>query len=203
MTKSAIFEKLRRELQVDITSEIQVVYILVEIRKAIEQAGEQVKYYALDFYCSWALHTKMDRAGAVKILKRFDRAHPLLVQNVAFEDLPRELQNEIHETTGLEKFHDQMEEFLNSNNLPARIVADPDAWVRFIGLYGHVIDDCALVGAPIKLESLKHVSVHLHLATKTLETEYGSYVVFRIRWTCHGKDGRCGHHDVYFTERER
>jgi len=97
MTKSVILEKLRRELQVGITSESQVVYILVEIRKAIEQAGEQMKYCALDFYCSWALHTKMDRAGAVKILKRF-RCQPTTVSALTISNASRQL-GQIREST--------------------------------------------------------------------------------------------------------
>lgn len=194
MTQSAIFEKLRRELELDITTERQVVYILVEIRKAIEQAGEQKNYFALDFYCSWALHTKMDRAGAVRILKRFDQAHPLLVQN---KELPPELRKEIHQTTKLQKFEDEMEQFLNANGLPTAIVDDPNAWVKFLRLYAHVIDDCALVlaGERTKLHSLDHISVHLQMAIRPLECEK----LFRIRWTCHGKDGQCGDHDVYFS----
>lgn len=49
-----------------------------EIRKAIEQAGEQQQYFALDFYCSFALHMRKSRAGAKRILGRFDRAYPIL-----------------------------------------------------------------------------------------------------------------------------
>ena len=144
MSQSAILEKLRRALQEEVITEGQVVYILVEIRKAIEQAGEQSEYYALDFYCSWALHTKMDKAGAVRILKRFDEAYPLLVQNVPFEELPHELQDEIHQTIGLRKFRDQMRQFLRSNDLPIRIISG-DAWSKFARLYGLVIDECSLV----------------------------------------------------------
>jgi hypothetical protein len=194
MTQPAIMDKLRRELELDITTERQVVYILVEIRKAIEQAGEQKNYFALDFYCSWALHTKMDRAGAIRILKRFDQAHPLLVQKKA---LPPELRKEIHETTKLKKFEDEMEQFLKANGLPTGIVDDANSWVKFLRLYAHVIDDCALVvsGERTKLRSLDHISVHLQMALKKLEGE----TVFRIRWTCHGKDGQRGSHDVYFT----
>jgi hypothetical protein len=89
MSQSTIFSKLERELQLDITTERQVVYILVEIRKAIEQAGELAKYFALDFYCSFALHTRMSRAGARRILERFDRAYPILVQK---QKLPRDFE---------------------------------------------------------------------------------------------------------------
>ena len=80
MTQSSILEKLQRALQQDLREECQVVYILVEIRKFIEQAGDLDNYHALDFHCSLALHTTVTRVGARRILERFNRAYPMLVK---------------------------------------------------------------------------------------------------------------------------
>jgi hypothetical protein len=52
MSRNSILDKLRGELEQEVTAERRVVYILVEIRKAIEQAGDLENYFALDFYCS-------------------------------------------------------------------------------------------------------------------------------------------------------
>jgi hypothetical protein len=195
MSQSVILSKLQRELQLDITTERQVVYILVEIRKAIEQARELAKYFALDFYCSFALHTKMDRAGAKRILERFDKAYPILAQK---QKLPPNLRNEIQQTIKLDKFRREMKAFLTSNDLPLGLVEDSDVWVDFIRLYANVIDECALVLKAGNLQAIDRVSVHLEMATKTLDTEFGEEALFRIRWTSHGKDGLSGSHDVYF-----
>jgi hypothetical protein len=197
MSRNSILEKLGRELQRDITTERQVVYVLVEIRKAIEQAGDWEKYYALDFYCSFALHTRMYKVGARRILGRFDKAYPLWIGN---KEVPRDLQNEIDQTTKLERFHDEMKAFVTVNDLPTRLFEEPDAWVRFIHLYGNIIDECELVlkGDRIKLQFIDRVVVHLETTTQALQTEFGNPVLFRICWTCHGKDGKCADHYVIF-----
>src|SRR5271156_2925626 len=118
MGRPSILDKLDQALRQDISTEGQVVYILVEIRKLIEQDRELREYFALDFYCSFALHTVMDREGARRILERFDRAHPLLVSN---QPLPTELKKEIQDTTKLAKFREQLEAFITSNGLPDKL----------------------------------------------------------------------------------
>jgi hypothetical protein len=60
MARHAIIEKLDIELSQQITSERQVVYILVEIRKLMERNNDTEKCFALNFYCDWAMHTKLD-----------------------------------------------------------------------------------------------------------------------------------------------
>ena len=100
MAQSVIVEKLRRELEHEITTERQVVYLLAEIRKLLELRRERKKYFALNFYCCWALHTKMDRQGAQRILKRFDKAHAAAVTTGQpnLIGVPTSLQRELQET---------------------------------------------------------------------------------------------------------
>ena len=99
---------------IELTEECQVVYILAEIRKFIEAAEELDDYYALDFHCSLALHTSMTRTGARRILERFEKAYPLLING---EELPLQLREEIEETVALRKFRDQLKQFLDKNRL--------------------------------------------------------------------------------------
>ena len=160
MTESTILSKLRHELNQEITTERQVVYILVEIRKAIELSGKRERYFALDFYCSWALHTQMSRAGAKKILERFDQAYPIIVRR---QRLPDDLKREIDQTIKLRLFRDELRDFLASMELPDPLTVGEDKWPRFLYLYGQVIDHCALVleGKHANLASIDRVSVHL------------------------------------------
>jgi hypothetical protein len=197
MSHNSILKKLQDELQLDVTTERQVVYILAEIRKAVEQAGELEKYRALDFYCSFALHTRMSRIGAKRILERFDKAHPLLVKD---QELPQELQQEIDRTIKFKRFQDELKAFLTVNGLPVRLLTDSDAWPRFIHLYGNIIDECELVlrADGVHLQYLDRVVVHLETAPKVHESEYGNQLLFRICWRCYGKDGTCGDHFVLF-----
>jgi hypothetical protein len=55
MTRTAILKKLELELQEDITTERQANYILTEVRKLLEHLGNPSEFYALDFYCWFAL----------------------------------------------------------------------------------------------------------------------------------------------------
>src|SRR5690349_20466399 len=71
--EQAMVRKLRNELQQEITTERQVVYILVELRKLMELANDGAAFFALKFFCDWAVHTELDQQGAARIVKRFDK----------------------------------------------------------------------------------------------------------------------------------
>jgi hypothetical protein len=68
-----ILSKLDTELQQEITSERQIVYILVETRKLLEDLPETDGFETLDFYCNWAVHRQMDRASAKALVRRVDQ----------------------------------------------------------------------------------------------------------------------------------
>lgn len=197
MPRTAITQKLEVELQEDITTERQVVYILTEIRKLLEHLGNPSEFYALDFYCSFALHVKMTRSGARRILERFDKAYPILVKD---EQLPAMLMAEIDRTIALRTFERQLEGLLKENELPLRLFTEPDAWPKFVKLYASVIHDCELVleGSDSKLQHISHVVVRLEEASQILETPFGNQALFRLRWICHGKDGKSGELYVIF-----
>jgi hypothetical protein len=184
-------EKLRRELGREITTESQVVYILAEIRKMLEKTNDGTDYFALEFYCSFALHTKMSKAGAKRILERFDKAHPFLVRK---EEIPRDLRGEIDETIHLRTFERQLKQFLKTNELPTRLFTEGNEWLRFIQLYGGVIDEGELLveGDGVQLEHIDRAVVRLQVASEPI----GNGVPFRLRWICHGKNGGQGEHFV-------
>jgi hypothetical protein len=198
MAPPTILAKLKRELNRDLTEESQVVYILAEICKLIESAKELEDYFALDFHCSLALHTTMSKAGARQILERFETAYPLLIRG---EELPTELRKEIEETVALKKFRDQLKQFLDKNGLlPARMFpGTPDPWVKFIYLYANVVDECELQLKGDRRALLDRITIHLKTPTQELGPEWGGRVLFALCWTCHGKDGGTGDHDVYFS----
>ncbi len=78
MARPAIIEKLDRELHEPVTTERQVVYILVELRKLMERNGDTGKYFALNFSCDWGVHTKLDRTGAARIVRHFNKYQELI-----------------------------------------------------------------------------------------------------------------------------
>jgi hypothetical protein len=195
MTRPSILKKLDQILRLNIEAESQVVYILAEVRKTIEQNKQLGDYFALHFYCSFALHTVMDRAGAQRILQRFDAAHPILVKK---QELPRKLDREIAETIHLRKFRAQLKNFIAAHGLPDRLFADPDAWVRFLHLYGGVIDECTLTLRDdfLPLKNIDRVVLGIEQTTAPVEG-FADQLIFVLRWTCHGKDGVCSHYESF------
>jgi hypothetical protein len=75
LMERAIAYKLTQELGQEIDSERQVVYILVELRKLLEQQrlDKDERYQSLMFCCNWAAHSKMSRSAANEITLLFDR----------------------------------------------------------------------------------------------------------------------------------
>src|SRR5260370_38281246 len=86
MSQHAIEKKLNRECKEPIATERQVVYILAEIRKLLELENAKDRYPALNFYCNWALHSRISKsAEAQRIVEIFDRAERFFTQ---MEDTP-------------------------------------------------------------------------------------------------------------------
>jgi hypothetical protein len=188
MGRSAIEEKLNRQLSSKAPlTETRVVYILVETRKLLELQGELSKYPALRFYCDWALHTNMDRAGAQRILRLFDRAHPVLC---AGQTLPQHLDREITETTNLRLFKRDFEKFLKDYNLPKEILTA--RWTKFLHSYAAVIEDCPLTVKGNNLTNIKSVTLTKEEAKRKLKAGDRRFLMYRICWTCCGLDGTSG-----------
>jgi len=198
MAELAILRKLRQELAQEISTEGQVVYILVEIRKLIERTDESRQYETLYFYCSWAVHTQMTKAVANDMLEKFDEAHPLL-KGRGLDELPREMSKGIQEMTAMRRFQKQLRDFLRKYALDLRIVEDQ--WTAFLRVYASIIEDCPLTvkGESKKLPNVKKVVVCVDDAREQIHEGGEKYLLYRLRWTCHGKDDSLGTIETYFT----
>jgi len=188
MAREVIIEKLTNELQVEITTERQVVYILVEIRKYLEREKLKDQYKALNFFCSWAVHARLKGEGGQRILRRFDDLHEqLLAHDLDFEKLPQEFRNEIGRTMNLSKFHDDLLGFLSREDvdLPTAWVSDKVKWFQFVNLYSEIIEDCPLVLAEDNVSELKYVrdiTVRKIRPLPDIQTRDDQIVVFATSW---------------------
>jgi hypothetical protein len=72
MQRDTIIEKLNRALSEPITTEAQVVYILVLVRKLLGPTTKTDKYERLRFSCDWTVHTELNGPAARRIVKLFD-----------------------------------------------------------------------------------------------------------------------------------
>jgi hypothetical protein len=76
-----IVSKLSIELSQPITTERQVVYVLVQLRKLLDGRPEKAKpsYDSLRLYCNWVVHTSLINKTAQRIVKEADALYPRLV----------------------------------------------------------------------------------------------------------------------------
>jgi hypothetical protein len=70
--KPDIISKLNIELDHEIVSERQVVYVLVEARKLLEQQDTLKKFRAFKLCSDWAVHPKLTGTDSQMILRHFD-----------------------------------------------------------------------------------------------------------------------------------
>ena len=169
-----------------------MVYILVETRKLLELQGELKKYPALRFHCDWALHIRLDRGEAERILRLFDQAHPLLCSN---QKPSHGLKQQITEITNLRLFERDFDQFLTDYSLPKDVLYN--RWTKFLHSYAAVIEDCPLTVKGNNLTNIKSVTLTKEDAKRKIAAGDERILMYRIRWTCLGVDGKSGRWESY------
>jgi hypothetical protein len=135
-----IARKLTDEFAQQITSERQVVYVLVELRKLLEKKETLDKYRALKLCCDWAAHPKLSWASAQAITRLFDQyevKYRREVVGVIQADMP-----ELVEFCEHTRFRAQFIEACESSGIPANAPKDDDWWRLFLTHYSEVVRDC-------------------------------------------------------------
>jgi hypothetical protein len=170
--KRDIITKLKAELDKEINSEPQVVYILVEIRKLLEQNKAKDQYAALNFHCNWVVHVQLDKSAfATKIVRFFDEIHetsPDPIQHI--HDVWTE---ELSDVLGIDAFRRDLQTFLHEHGLPTDLCGDTAKWREFMNQYSEIIADCPLV-----INGTKHIE--RVIVTKADSDDPG--VLFRLFW---------------------
>jgi len=193
-----IIEKLKEQIESGITTEVQVVYLVAGIRKLIERDEAQEDFPLLRFHCDWALHSRMDRAGARRLLKIFDEAHLNFKNSLEWSDLPKPVQHDLDEIAKMRGFEREFEKFLDEYGLPQLTREHRDGWVRFLRLYAKVVEDIPLcVDAENgkkadEIRSISRVTMHLDDAKETVKAAGFEDFFYRMRWTLQDKDGESG-----------
>lgn len=133
-----ILSKLQLELTQDVTSERQVVYILVQIRKLIDNDNHAKDLEALRLHCDWVVHPKLDRKGARQLLGKLNDRYTTVLKTNPNADL-----QELSKRLGLRAFQAEFQEFLRRYCLDGSF-CDTDWWFAFLYHYSRVIQDCPL-----------------------------------------------------------
>jgi len=135
--KDEIVSKIQRVLDRRITNEMQVVYLLVEMRKLTE--CEAYRDPVLKMFCNWIVHPGLEKRaeGSTLILREFDDLMTRLFERK--ESLPQ------FEHTSFGAFREALGRFFESFGLTAKFIKDLDQWKRFFGLYSSIVADCPIV----------------------------------------------------------
>ena len=138
--KSDIIEKIRGLLTtLPISDEPRTVYLLAQVRKVFEHDRPlRQALPTLQFYCNWALHTKLDRLSAEMFLNAVDPVLTLV------GDHTYEAQQMLDALLTLNAFRAELRLFLTHNGLEASISDNDEYWRTFVQTYSRVVEDCEI-----------------------------------------------------------
>lgn len=184
-----ILEKLEKQLNKGIDTEAEASYLLIEIRKFLEQQGLRGHFEYLKFYCDWIAHPGLEGSMAQKVLKQFDEANVHLKTDIEMDQLPHGLGREIERLSKFRYFHEELSKFLADNKLPAMTAKRHDGWAHFFHLYTKIIEDCPLVmSGKNTTATINNVTVKFEFAKELLHGE----LPYKIRWIVQDKKGLTG-----------
>lgn len=143
------------------------------------------KHFALNFYCHWAVHTKLDRSGAARIVKRFDKYQErtelsLSTPEGTVPEADLGVLNEVESTVKLERFRSQLAAYLERNDLPNHVAKDDGQWANFLSYCFHVIEDCPLI-CRAKLQHVGEVAVGVIETHTGADAQRAGYSV-KVAW---------------------
>jgi hypothetical protein len=174
--------KLQVELAERITTERQVVYILVELRKLLELGNDSKRFPVLNFFCDWAVHVLLTYEGARRLVRRFNR-----VQMIDYEAkwngrerlADEHLDHEFDETLNLRKFREELAACLTAYDFDYRIGTDRLKWREFIVQYAKVVEACPLRCRDSDMEYVDEVILTFIDLHDVNPDEYS----FAVRWS--------------------
>ena len=137
-----IISKLNAEFEQDITTERQVVYLLVEARKLLENGQRLKRFPALSLCMDWAVHPALDRKPALAILSHFDVYEAEFRKSgVTMKEFDLKPLNEF---LALSSFRAEFIASLAEQGVDTTALESDEYWRCFIQHYMGVIQDCPL-----------------------------------------------------------
>jgi hypothetical protein len=181
-----IAHKLSVELEQPVTSERQVVYILVEFRKLLEKKGllKEERFRALRFCCDWTVHSKLDRDTAKIITELFDRYETMYRKEpigVSQAGIP-----ELVEFCGHSLFRQQFIAACQAVDIASATISDDNWWRGFLAQFSEVIRDCPIEAKPRGTTYVKRVTASA-IDPKTIGIFNKEFAIFWM-WECRDRD---------------
>ena len=181
-----IAHKLSQELAQSITSERQVVYILVELRKLLEKKGllKEERFRALRFCCDWTVHSKLDRDTAKTITELFDRYETMYRQEpigVGQSGIP-----ELVEFCEHSRFRQQFITACQMVDIATATICNDDWWRGFLAQFSEVVRDCPIEAKPRGTTYVKRVTASA-IDPQSIGIFNKQFAIFWM-WECRDRD---------------
>jgi len=178
MGQTRLEEKLQEELisAAELT-EARLVYMLVCVRKLMEIGGTQ--YPSLRFHCDWALHSRLDRKEAVRVIKLFDDLEDALA-NEDSHGIER-ARRAVDSIVNVQNFRNELGEFLTDHQMPNSVCILAENWIRFLDVYMRIISDVPLEFNSTPIRHIRKVVVK-HIKETEVPDPFSQFV-FGLEWT--------------------
>jgi hypothetical protein len=180
--RSAILQKLGIHMNEPPSGERDIVYAIVGIRKMLEHDAQNKQFETLGFFCDWAVHTRLDRSGARRILtlldQRLGRFNPVHPESIDPDGV-------IHKILSFDLFREQLLEFLRKNDLPTMWAEDEFVWKKFVVLYGEVVRDVPLsmTRSGCKFRYLREVVIAACKPSEAVVKANPNETFYGFKWT--------------------
>ena len=183
--KDELVRKIWGTLAGNITSESQLVYFLVEVRKLMDRDGYEDP--ALRSFSNWVVHTELGKRGdgTTELLEEFDEAIRLSVEGNSG------LVSRVHQ--GFDNFCERLRIFLDTYALPTELTDDFNLWFNFARLYAGVVSDC-----PIKFKASKTELKYIAEIELRCREEQDDDTFSSLEWKVTLKTGEVQRHTIAF-----
>jgi len=126
-----------------LTEECQCVYLMVEIRKYLDQLEDGgVNFRLLRFYCDWTVHTRKDR--------HLEHIAPIIGE--MYTNAKREIQDPHKLASGsatkliyFSALRSEMNAFLESIWIQSQLTSENDAWIAYVKLMASILADQPII----------------------------------------------------------
>ncbi len=152
--KDELLEKIQHVLDRPIRNEMQVVYLLVELRKLQDRA--KYKNPVLRTFSNWVVHTDLQypQEGSTRILTEFDE----LMANIY--EHHKGISYRTH--LGLQQFRVSLIDCFKHFGLSATFTTDGVEWKKFCQQYCLIVSECPIVfkASTVELKYVRQVELH-------------------------------------------
>jgi len=139
--RDAIVEKLSRHLSSPPSSEADVVYAFVQVRKLMERSNAASMYPRLKFFCDWVVHGALAGAEAQQVLIEIDDRLKSHDSRKPWEIDP---DGRVGALLSHQELCAELDRYLEAAGVTQIWTKDPALWNKVSGLYSEIVRDCPL-----------------------------------------------------------